>query len=174
MDVQGSIVITGIGAVFLTILALAWWFTTERPIAERTSRGDLYPPMLFGLRPGGHGMSERSVRGTAIFSVLLVAGLMILTFFVGYLWWYGVAGYTYAIVSPTFFALRGIMHRRFRASLSATGVGFLPLSAALALAWTDYCGWMSLPMLLFLSLNLLSLIVFMWVAVTHIPEARDG
>ncbi|HET6452961.1 MAG TPA: hypothetical protein VFI02_01030 [Armatimonadota bacterium] len=117
-------------------------------------------------------MSEASVRWTALFLVLFAIGLSLIVHSFGYLFWQGIAAYSILGMGVFSIGFLGVIKPRFRPPMITCAVGFLPLTLAHALAWADYCGWLSLKVFSFHALTVLSAIIFGWVALTRIPD--DG
>lgn len=172
MSAHHCIVLTAITIGILTPLFALYFFGYERPMTARTSRGQLSREILPGVRFGGSGMSEASVRWTALSAAILAVGLSIMVQVVGYVWWHGIAAYCFLWMGLFFIGFLGVIKPRFRLPIATSAMAFLPLVLAHALAWADYCGWLSFKVFSFHALTLLSAIIFGWVAITRIPD--DG
>lgn len=170
MDIRGSIVVTCIASVYLTLFAAAFWYLSAKPVAKRTLQGNLYPPILWGLRVGGRGPTESGCRVTGFVVVVVLIAVFLLTCVLGYLWWSGLASYAFLLCSWVGFANRKLLPDRFRLFSTITGIGFLPVAAAWGLAWAAYCRWLVFPPIIFNVLNLVSVTLFLWVAMVPITE----
>lgn len=170
MSVDHCLVLTAITVGIVTPLLALYFFGYERPMTARTSRGQLSRELLPGVRFGGRGMSEASVRWTAFFAVLLAVGLSLMVRAFGYVCWQGIAAYCFLWIGIFYVGFLGVIKPRFRPPMVTSAVAFLPLVLAHALAWADYCGWLSFKVFSFHALTLLSAIIFGWVAITRIPD----
>lgn len=170
MDIQGSIVGTAIVGILVTMGWLAFWFLSEKAVITRTSQGHLYPPVVFGLRPGGKGISEFNLRLNGALMGLAILVIYMLACMFGYFWWSGLASYGFLLMSWADLQYRRITKRRFHKTFVAFAVAFLPAAVAWGLAWASFCEWLAFPPIIFHALNAITVVLFARVAVVRIPD----
>ncbi|MDH7481984.1 MAG: hypothetical protein QHH26_08450 [Armatimonadota bacterium] len=88
MSVTDSIIITAILSGICGLVILLDWLFVGRQVIRNTSAGRLYPKFM-GMRIGGSGVTERSIRRMAASSALIVLLLCTTAAIFGYGWWFG-------------------------------------------------------------------------------------
>lgn len=169
MTPHDAVLITVFTLIFITPVIFIYWWFSYRPTNKQTSQGHLNPKIMLGLRWGGSGISEATVRGCAATSLLFGLGFAALVHYFGYQWWFGIASFCFFWMVIMYLDV-GILPPRFRPSMRLFGLGVIPTALAFGFAWASYCEWISFPDVEFQMLNSMSLAIFLYIAARPIPN----
>jgi len=160
------------GAVLGTALVLPYWLFVVRPIVRRVESGHQYPPLAFGLRLGGGGTTERSMRSGAVIVLLFVVGTSAPVPRYGYMPYFGLVAYWAAWMSVIYWVDSGLWKERFRRAGRIVAVGCLPWCVATGLAWFGYLGAIRFPLWSFYGLNAASAAVLLYAVASRMPDGQ--
>lgn len=163
MSPSDALMLTVVLIVPFTVFVGLYYWLVIHPVTKKTGQGSLYSRRGMGLRLGGKGFSDWSVRGFAAVVVLWIVVVIFGATNYGYSWLYGAVSWAGLLNGAMIWDQSMLSPPRFLRSLRLTAIAHIPSCLGLLGGWAMCLGWLVFPLPAFVAMQLLSLGILIYV-----------